>query len=489
MKRGRKPKGLNTLKVHKEADQLEKQQNQYLGPSLVDLPEPISFDILLRLSTKSLLTCRCVCKPWRKLISDPEFARLHFARAEAFPLIRFSSSTYVSRNLYLIEPPEDSSGCDREYCDCHMKLETKLKIPLRNAELVMNREGDANVGCNSKGGVKQKRCIKLRPKDHKLNVVNSCNGLLCLSEPSLNDPVMVCNPITGEFINLPIPTQTDESSKKFIDSGLGFSPKTNEYKVIRMFDQQERIHEQIREPIMGRELCSRKVAEIHNLGTGAWKRIGCAPRSTYGYNLGFPTYLSGSLHWLLIDHDISDYIMSFNFDVESFRSVPQPPLGYCAVGLYSKQNMSLGVLRGRLCLCDCSDYGHIDLWMMEKYCVQESWKKTFRIRTVTDKGRRLYGLYEPISFLGSGGILFFHRSRIAVFHFNAKEQFSSLKFLKDTVTDDDLEVLNITSRCAAFKLEGETRTLFLKEEIEHSDPDSLSDPDYNGLDDLCSSRD
>ncbi|KAF7114619.1 hypothetical protein RHSIM_RhsimUnG0082900 [Rhododendron simsii] len=190
MKRGRKPKGLNTLKVHKEADQLGEQQNQYLGPSLEDLPEPISFDILLRLSTKSLLTCRCVCKPWRKLISDPEFARLHFARAEAFPLIRFSSSTYVSRNLYLVEPPEDSSGFDTEYCDRHMKLETKLKIPLRNAELVMNREGDANADCNSKGGVKRKRCIKLRPKDHMLNVVNSCNGLLCLSEPSLSDPVM-----------------------------------------------------------------------------------------------------------------------------------------------------------------------------------------------------------------------------------------------------------------------------------------------------------
>ncbi|XP_058179598.1 uncharacterized protein LOC131298249 [Rhododendron vialii] len=65
MKRGRKPKGLNNLKVHKEADQLGKQQNHYLGPSFVDLPEPISFDNLLRLSTKSLLKCRCVCKPWR----------------------------------------------------------------------------------------------------------------------------------------------------------------------------------------------------------------------------------------------------------------------------------------------------------------------------------------------------------------------------------------------------------------------------------------
>ncbi|KAG5564500.1 hypothetical protein RHGRI_000621 [Rhododendron griersonianum] len=382
-----------------------------------------------------------------------------------------------------------------------MELETKLKIPLRNAELVMNGEGHANVGCSSKGGVKRKRCLKLRPEEHKLNVVNSCNGLLCLSEPSLNHPFMVCNPITGEFINLPIPMQADESSKKFIDSGLGFSPKTNEYKVIRMFDQQERI----REPITGRELFSGRVAEIHTLGTRSWKRIGCAPCLSLGYNLGFPTYLSGSLHWLLIDINISDYIISFNFDMERFKSVPQPPLltsffdrepplNVGEMSLDMLRSMSLGTLRGRLCLCDCSYYGFIDLWVMEKYGVQESWKKAFCIGTQTDDARWLCGLYEPMSYLRSGAILFFHRLSKTVFHFDVKEQFSSPKFLKvrgitskfeaiahipsfislkDTVTYDDREVLNITSRCAGFKLQGETKALFL--EIEDFDPDLDSD--------------
>ncbi|KAI8541800.1 hypothetical protein RHMOL_Rhmol08G0090100 [Rhododendron molle] len=380
---------------------------------------------------------------------------MHFERAAAFPLIQSSSRTHISRNLYLVEPPEDNPGFESHF---QMKLETKLKVPLRNAELVMNGEGDANVGCSSKGGVKRKRCFKLRPNEHKLNVVNSCNGLLCLSEPSLNDPFMVCNPITGEFINLLIPTQADESSKKFIDSGLGFSRKTNDYKVIRMFDRQERPYERIREPITGREFYSGRVAEIHSLGTRSWERIGCAPRSSLGYNLGFPTYLSGSLHWLLIDINISDYIISFNFDTERFKSVPQPPLDYGEMSLEMSRNMSLGTLRGRLCLCDCSNYGHIDLWMMEKYGVQESWKKAFCIGTKTDHARWLRGLYEPMSFLRSGAILFFHRLSKAVFHFNAKEQFSSLKFLKvrgikskfeaiahipsfislkDTVTDDD----------------------------------------------------
>ncbi|KAI8570799.1 hypothetical protein RHMOL_Rhmol01G0064900 [Rhododendron molle] len=435
-----------------------------MGPSLEDLPKPISFDILLRLSTKRLLICRCVCKPWRNLILDPEFARLHFERAEAFPLIWSSSRTHISRNLYLVEPPEDNPGFESHF---QMELETKLKIPLRNAELVMNGEGDANVGCSSKGGVKRKRCLKLRPEEHKLNVVNSCNGLLCLSEPSLNHPFMVCNPITGEFINLPIPTQADESSNREFHSG--------------------------------------RVAEIHTLGTRSWKRIGCAPCSSLGYNLGFPTYLSGSLHWLLIDINISDYIISFNFDTERFKSVPppsnnkfflirEPPRNFGEMSLDVLRNMSLGTLRGRLCLCDCSCYGYIDLWVMEKYGVQESWKNAFCIGTHTDDARWLCGLYEPMSYLRSGAILFFHRLSKTVFYYDVKEQFSSPKFLKvrgikskfeaiahipsfislkDTVTDDDREVLNITSRCAGFKLQGETKALFL--EIEDFDTDLDSD--------------
>ncbi|KAF7153970.1 hypothetical protein RHSIM_Rhsim01G0071900 [Rhododendron simsii] len=302
---------------------------------------------------------------------------------------------------------------------------------------------------------------------------------------------MVCNPITGEFINqnLPVPSQADESSKKFIDSGLGFSPKTNEYKVIRMFDRQERSYERIREPITGREFYSGRVAEIHTLGTRSWKRIGYAPCS----HAEFPTYLSGSLHWLLIDINISDYIISFNFDLERFESVPQPPLDNEEMSLDMLRNMSLGTLRGRLCLCDCSDSGYIDLWMMEGYGVQESWKKAFCIATKTGHARCLRGLYDPMSYLRSGAILLFHRLSNTLFHFNVNSSPKFLKVrgikskyeanahipsfisLKDTVTDDDLEVLNMTSRRAGFKLHGETKALFLEIEDLDSDFGLISD--------------
>ncbi|KAH7840133.1 hypothetical protein Vadar_013079 [Vaccinium darrowii] len=449
MKRGTKPRGFHTHKVDKDADKFGKQQNQNSGPSITDLPSPLAFNILLRLPTKGLLICRCVCKSWRSLISDHEFAKQHFLQAESFPLIRTLSRTHISRNLYLAEPPEHSSGCDlHEYCGCygdahymserhcHMKLETKLKIPLRNAELAMNCEGDANVSSNSKGGTKRKRCIKLRPKDHKLNLVNSCNGFLCLSEPSQNDPVVVCNPITCEFINLPVLTEAavKRSSKRFSDCGLGFSPKTNDYKVIRMFDQRDKVW--VRDPITGKEDYSRRVAEIHTLGTGSWKRIGHAPSSKYGYKLRSPSYLNGALHWLLIDYNNDEhiaernYIVSFNFDKEIFVPVPPPPRNDAIVCLHGMEDISLGVLRDWLCICDHDE------------------SPGFMVHGVKSN-------YEAIAYTPS---------------------FISLK---DAVMGDNSPVLNIKSRCAGLRLQGEAKALFLREENEKNLSPSRSLPNID----------
>ncbi|BBN68563.1 F-box and associated interaction domains-containing protein, partial [Prunus dulcis] len=202
----------------------------------------------IQLPTRSILICKCLCETWQDLILDHEYAKLHFAQAESYPLARPSNPTRVSRTLYLVEP-EDSSDFDFEHSNCtcydasdflfnecnghqfHMNL-AKYKIPLRNAEEVLNTHNDGN----RKSGTKKKLCIKVCPAGHKYEVVNSCNGLLCLSKPFINDAVVVCNPITGEYIHLPEVLKL-EYVKRSIDCGFGFSPKTNQYKVIRISEQ------------------------------------------------------------------------------------------------------------------------------------------------------------------------------------------------------------------------------------------------------------
>ncbi|XP_059649229.1 putative F-box protein At3g52320 [Cornus florida] len=206
----------STQKGNKEGDKYDY--------SFTDLPRPIIDDILLKLSVRSILVCRCVCKTWRSIISDPQFAKLQYAQAEPCALLRTLDS------IYLVEPKDchnfnlgyctcDNHTCFR--CDRHMEVDTKLKMPMRNAQMVLG--GDAQMGCI---------------RDQNFKIVNSCNGFLCLSEPSTNEPVVVCNPITGECINLPVAKAADnEKIRYFVEFEFGFSPGTNQYKVIRMFER------------------------------------------------------------------------------------------------------------------------------------------------------------------------------------------------------------------------------------------------------------
>ncbi|CAL5346050.1 unnamed protein product [Camellia sinensis] len=88
-----------------------------------------------------------------------------------------------------------------------------------------------------------------------------------------------------------------------------------------------------------------------------------------------------------------------------------------------------------------------------------------------------------MSYLRNGAILFFHRMSNAVYYYDPKKweliflKLSGIKSrfeaiahipsfisLKDIVMGDNLAVLNIKSRCGEFKLLGETKALFLKEE-------------------------
>ncbi|XP_065872648.1 putative F-box protein At1g26515 isoform X2 [Euphorbia lathyris] len=96
-------------------------------------------------------------------------------------------------------------------------------------------------------------------------------GLLCLSNPSGNDPVIVCNPVTGEFINLP-EVRTVKHLNMPLECGFGFSPMTNQYKVIRMFTRWIE-HEKF------------MAAEVHVLGTKTWKDLGFFPSQQRKFSL------------------------------------------------------------------------------------------------------------------------------------------------------------------------------------------------------------
>ncbi|KAK3014723.1 hypothetical protein RJ639_008393 [Escallonia herrerae] len=441
-------------------------QVQTRGRSIEDLPRGSIINILSRLSVRRIMNCGSVSKSWRQIISTPEFAKSHLARAQksAWPLIRTNDPKRISRTLYLVEP-EYESEFDAGQCTCeigdnksnghvHMKLDTKFKIPMRDRKMVLYDR------LNPKPDARKRRFVFLDPRDHKFNVANSCNGLVCLCEPKQNNPSLVCNPLTGEFVSLPEAPMTG-NTKTLILAGVGRCRERDEYKVIRMFC----------------ELTSE--AHVHTLGTRSWRRLNGSPYSPNVCKLKLPTYLNGALHWLHVYYQGKEVIESFDFETETFHSIPSRPKGFSGVGKWEDM-ISMGVLDGCLFICDSSKSGCFSLWVMKEYGIAESWINVLLLIPGID--RWPCGLYQPIKYMKNGALLIFHSASYLLYFDHTKPGIKFLKLhgfqtkfeafphipsfvsLKDYATEDNSPVLDVNSRCGWLALKEEVDTLFLVEE-------------------------
>ncbi|XP_059649623.1 uncharacterized protein LOC132295384 [Cornus florida] len=116
--------------------------------------------------------------------------------------------------------------------------------------------------------------------------------------------------------------------------------------------------------------------------------------------------------------------------------------------------------------------------------------KTVTLDTLPD-GRSPRCLDQPPSYQKDGAVLIFDYSRSGLIYYDPKgpkfryfkikgvnSKFEAIAYipsfisLKDAIVGDDAKVLNINSRCAKFKMPGETRTLSLVEEYKDKPLDS-----------------
>lgn len=101
-------------------------------------------------------------------------------------------------------------------------------------------------------------------------------------------------------------------------------------------------------------------------------------------------------------------IASFNFDVEQFSVLSLPPLG----GRGDPDSVTLSVLNDCLCAStfDCARE-ELDIWVMTKYGIKESWSKHLTIRNL-DYGPNL----EPLIFFNNEIIFMLYNGRLVLFH-------------------------------------------------------------------------
>lgn len=121
-----------------------------------NFPVDLIVDILSRLPVKPLVRFRCVSKPWCALIDDPDFIKLHLNR---------SINTKSHLNLILNDCSLSSVNFDS------LDNATKLKSPLKWT-------------------------------DFGIEVLGSCNGLICLYNSE--EDVCIWNPSTRKHRKLSV---------------------------------------------------------------------------------------------------------------------------------------------------------------------------------------------------------------------------------------------------------------------------------------------
>lgn len=345
-------------------------------------------DILSRLPVITLLSCRCVCKRFLHIVSDPEFARLHLSRSPISILIKTLPPVNGSKRLQVSQIEDNGVGYD------YTRLEFSAKDSVPTCEF---------------------------------GHMNSCNGLLCVAGFEKDDPVYVCNPILGEFVTLASPSKGRHRGS-FL--GLGYSAVTDEYKVLQTFyPLVESDHRYVE-------------VEICTIGTGAWRSIGIGPKDLV--TLPFNSFLNGSLHWSTCTTNGSQFIHAFNFVTERFGAVPPPPR-------FSQENkkftdlMRIGVLGGCLYAIFFESSLRFDIWVMKQYGVKESWSIQYAVENLYPR-QHSWDLYEPVVVLRNGEILLVYNSDLVVCYnpqrkglrgskmFRTRSQFNAIAYTPSLVS-------------------------------------------------------
>ncbi|KAF7018981.1 hypothetical protein CFC21_032214 [Triticum aestivum] len=300
------------------------------------LPDEIMTEVLLRLPVKSLLRFRAVCRSWAAHLSSHQFCTLHTAKVDADadaapapPRLLFVAHTagYNSTAIYSCSP----SG------------------PSADVILTLDEVRGNFVG----------------------PVAAQCRGLSLLYD-AVPTAYYVLNVATRAVTRLPPCPDAPRSS-----AGLGFDPRTNEYKVVRLF-----LHS-----------CYDKLltkCETYTLGVGGrrgdqWTPAAGGVPSSQAAQAALanadldrlpPVFVNGFLHWLmlpLVQKTMS--IMSFSITEEAFGWVQPPPF-------ITSRNSHLVELDGHLCMARdlrADSPSILEIWKLLQGSTSGDWSLDYRI--------------------------------------------------------------------------------------------------------------
>ncbi|XP_052205878.1 F-box protein At3g07870-like [Diospyros lotus] len=203
----------------------------------------------------------------------------------------------------------------------------------------------------------------------RLELLGSCNCLLCLLDGSSLDSICICNPSLGDSTALEEPSGDKDVQR--VGYWIGFCPATGKSKVIRVVNERVRKSE----------------VEACIFGSDTWRHLGDSKFLILGETV--IGNFSGALNWVDDGCGNSELVCSFGIGKE--QSLPIPPLSETTLGV-------LGTCI--ICIFDNPYHGLVDICTLNGYGVAGSWTKGHFAET--SGSSRLLRLK---TFLGDGEIL------------------------------------------------------------------------------------
>ncbi|KAI3701620.1 hypothetical protein L6452_26832 [Arctium lappa] len=229
-------------------------------------------------------------------------------------------------------------------------------------------------------------------------VLGSCNALICLSRGRSNREILLWNPSTKKFrVVQTMPMHYPPGSEgTFAIDRVGYDHVNDEYKVVRLSQSTG----------SDSNLVDSKVT-IYSLKLNVWQTVEqdfryhvCQQRGQGVFCSGPMSHgvsVCGAVHWVVTQKpppNINYLIAAFDLHRHSFQLVPQPEYSdkYVAV--------DLGILGGCLCVVGNHEQG-VDVWVMAKYGVKESWIKLI-VMPFSHHMMNVCSCVKPLGYLKNG---------------------------------------------------------------------------------------
>ncbi|XP_071703156.1 F-box protein CPR1-like [Rutidosis leptorrhynchoides] len=301
-----------------------------------ELPEDVIIDILSRVPTRYILRFKSVSKSWYALFQNPNFISKHFQNQSTTSDPSFLFSPEKSTTL----TPTSDHNVVLILSDSSYK---SIKIPINMS----------------------------KPFD----VYGSCNGLICLGVLPVGSIILLWNPATGVFKDLPIsPVGRFRNDPSRVVLSFGFDDVVKDYKVLRILHYDFQF----------------KQVEIYSLNTNSWREIKTRVDFII-YESPCRVFLNGKFHWAavgVVDNDETNLIVCFDLHGEAFKYIMLPKFefngrtrgyfGDCWLVVAIKESLSVIAWNE-----SGSGVVMIEVWVMKEYGVISSWTKytSFELQT------------------------------------------------------------------------------------------------------------